>query len=159
MAYLILAAAYFLIGSIRSFVACAPVRNAVRSFSLRLHFAASRAGDLARQTLRRRHHAARRPRKTSARLAIPFTYTMVNIGGAAGPYLAGWAHDRFGVENVFRLSALSVFAMFLLGSDFFREPRKPGGRAAARHLAGDSQLRRGSLAPEISAFLLIFTGY
>src|SRR6202041_3244567 len=53
-------------------------------------------------------------------------YTMVNIGGAAGPYCASWAHRHLGVENVYRLSALSVFAMFFVVLLFFREPRKPG---------------------------------
>src|SRR5207253_11146618 len=39
-------------------------------------------------------------------------YTMVNIGGASGPYVASWAHRHLGVENVFRVAALSVFLMF-----------------------------------------------
>jgi predicted MFS family arabinose efflux permease len=51
---------------------------------------------------------------------------MVNIGGAAGPYFASWAHRHLGVENVYRVAALSVFAMFFFVLIFFREPRKPG---------------------------------
>ena len=51
---------------------------------------------------------------------------MVNIGGAAGPYFASWAHRRLGVENVYRVAALSVFAMFFVVLFFFREPRKNG---------------------------------
>jgi len=39
-------------------------------------------------------------------------YTLVNIGGTAGPFVASWAHRHLGVENVFRVSALSVFLMF-----------------------------------------------
>ena len=50
----------------------------------------------------------------------------VNIGGAAGPYCASWAHRHLGVENVYRLAAVSVFAMFFVVLLFFREPRKPG---------------------------------
>ena len=53
-------------------------------------------------------------------------YTMVNIGGAAGPYLASWAHRHLGVERVYRVAALSVFAMFFVVILFFREPRKAG---------------------------------
>jgi len=53
-------------------------------------------------------------------------YTMVNIGGAAGPYFASWAHRHLGVENVYRVAALSVFAMFFVVLFFFREPRKSG---------------------------------
>jgi predicted MFS family arabinose efflux permease len=51
---------------------------------------------------------------------------MVNIGGAAGPYFASWAHRHLGVENVYRVAALSVFAMFFVVLLFFREPRKAG---------------------------------
>ncbi len=53
-------------------------------------------------------------------------YTMVNIGGAAGPLVASWTHRHLGVEKVYRVSALSVFAMFFLVLLFFREPRKAG---------------------------------
>jgi predicted MFS family arabinose efflux permease len=51
---------------------------------------------------------------------------MVNVGGAAGPYCASWAHRHLGVENVYRVAALSVFAMFFFVLFFFREPRKAG---------------------------------
>ncbi len=51
---------------------------------------------------------------------------MVNIGGAAGPYFASWTHRHLGVENVYRVAAISVFAMFFVVLVFFREPRKPG---------------------------------
>jgi dipeptide/tripeptide permease len=51
-------------------------------------------------------------------------YTMVNIGGVMGPLLASWAHRHLGVEKVYRLAALSVFAMFFVVLFFFREPRK-----------------------------------
>jgi len=50
----------------------------------------------------------------------------VNIGGAAGPFFASWAHRHLGVENVYRVAALSVFAMFFVVLIFFREPRKEG---------------------------------
>jgi predicted MFS family arabinose efflux permease len=49
---------------------------------------------------------------------------MVNIGGAAGPFYASWAHRHLGVENVYRVGALSVFAMFFVVLLFFREPRQ-----------------------------------
>ncbi len=53
-------------------------------------------------------------------------YTMVNIGGALGPLYASWAHEHMGVENVYRIAAASVFAMFFVVLIFFREPRKTG---------------------------------
>ena len=51
---------------------------------------------------------------------------MVNIGGALGPYFASWSHRHLGVENVYRVAAISVFAMFFVVIIFFREPRKAG---------------------------------
>jgi proton-dependent oligopeptide transporter, POT family len=49
---------------------------------------------------------------------------MVNVGGAAGPLFASWAHRHLGVANVYRVVALCVFAMFFVVLLFFREPRK-----------------------------------
>ena len=54
-------------------------------------------------------------------------YTLVNIGGAgAGPFVASWVHQHMRVENVFRVAALSVFAMFFAVLLFFKEPRRWG---------------------------------
>jgi predicted MFS family arabinose efflux permease len=84
---------------------------------------------------------------------------MVNIGGAAGPYVADWAHQHLGLERVFRVSALSVFAMFFLVLLFFREPK----RAVGEPLPSIWQTIRnfGTVLgnPKFMLFLLIFTGY
>src|SRR5260370_35214482 len=53
-------------------------------------------------------------------------YTMVNIGGAAGPLFASWAHRHLGVEKCYRVAALSVLAMFFFVLIFFGEPHQPG---------------------------------
>ena len=60
-------------------------------------------------------------------------YTLVNIGGTLGPIVAWLVRKRlgWGVENVFRVSALSVFLMFLVTLAFFREPVKPGEQKVA----------------------------
>jgi predicted MFS family arabinose efflux permease len=85
-------------------------------------------------------------------------YSLVNVGGAAGPYLASWVHQRMRVENVFRLAALSVFAMFFVVLLLFKEPRP--SNEAARSLA---QAARNFLTvvsnPRFMIFLLIFSGY
>ena len=55
-------------------------------------------------------------------------YTIVNIGATLGPVVA-WLVRKplgLGMENVFRVSAVSVFAMFLVTLIFFREPRHTG---------------------------------
>ncbi len=125
IAYLILGAAYFLIGSIGA-PWLAPVRNAVPlglfvGFILILPaLGVSLVKPCVVGT------TARASKENVRSIGYSIYYTMVNIGGAAGPYCASWAHRHLGVENVYRVAALSVFAMFFVVLFFFREPRKPG---------------------------------
>jgi proton-dependent oligopeptide transporter, POT family len=125
VAYLILAGAYFLIGSIGA-PWLSPVRNAVPiglfvGFILILPaLGVSLVKPCVVGT------TARASKENVRSIGYSIYYTMVNIGGAAGPYFASWAHRNLGVENVYRLAALSVFAMFFVVFFFFREPRKPG---------------------------------
>lgn len=61
-------------------------------------------------------------------------YTLVNIGGTVGPVLAWLVRERlgWGMENVFRVAALSVFGMFWVTLLFFREPpSEPGAKVAS----------------------------
>jgi len=61
-------------------------------------------------------------------LGYSIYYTLVNIGGALGPFVA-WLVRRkmgWGIENVFRVASLSVFLMFWVTLFFYREPGKPG---------------------------------
>jgi len=69
---------------------------------------------------------ARASKENVRSIGYSIYYTLVNIGGAAGPYVASWTHRHLGVENVYRVAALSVFLMFFVVVLFFREPRKPG---------------------------------
>jgi POT family proton-dependent oligopeptide transporter len=125
IAYLILAVAYFLIGSIGASW-LAPVRNAVPlglfvAFILMLPaLGISLVKPCVVGT------TARASQENVRSIGYSIYYTMVNIGGAAGPYFASWAHRHLGIENVYRVAALSVFAMFFVVLLFFREPRKAG---------------------------------
>jgi len=124
-AYLILSVAYFLIGSIGASW-LAPVRNAVPlglfvGFILMLP---ALGISLVKPCIV--GTTARASKENVRSIGYSIYYTMVNIGGAAGPFLANWAHQHLGIENVYRIAALSVFAMFLVILLFFREPRKPG---------------------------------
>jgi len=125
IAYLILAVAYFLIGSIGASW-LAPVRNAVPlglfvGFILILPaLGVSLVKPCVVGT------TARASKENVRSIGYSIYYTMVNIGGALGPYFASWAHRHLGVENVYRVAALSVFAMFFVVLFFFREPRKAG---------------------------------
>ncbi|MGA7382564.1 MAG: MFS transporter, partial [Terriglobales bacterium] len=124
-AYLILAVAYFLIGSIGASW-LAPVRNAVPlglfvGFILVLPaLGISMVKPCVVGT------TARASKPNVRTLGYSIYYTLVNIGGAAGPLVASWTHRHLGVEKVYKVSALSVFAMFFVVLLFFREPRKAG---------------------------------
>ncbi len=125
IAYLILAAAYFLIGSIGASW-LAPVRNAVPLglFVGCILILPALGVALVKPCVV--GTTARASKENVRSIGYSIYYTMVNVGGAAGPYAAGWVHDRFGVEYVFRLAAVGVFAMFFFALIFFREPRKDG---------------------------------
>ena len=60
-------------------------------------------------------------------------YTIVNIGATLGPIVAWLVREQLGLgmENVFRVSALSVFSMFVVTLVFFREPRQTGEQPVA----------------------------
>lgn len=86
-------------------------------------------------------------------------YTLVNIGGAVGPWVASYAHRHLGVANVYRVSALSVLLMFFAVQLFFREPK----RSAERKAPTLSETFRNFLTvlsnPRFILFLVIFSGY
>jgi len=125
IAYLILSAAYFLIGSIGA-PWLAPVRDIVPlglfvGFILMLPaLGISLVKPCVVGT------TARASKENVRSIGYSIYYTMVNIGGALGPYFASWAHRNLGVENVYRVAALSVFLAFFVVVIFFREPRKAG---------------------------------
>ena len=125
IADLILGVAYFLIGSIAA-PWLAPVRNALPlelfvGFILVLPaLGISLVKPCVVGT------TARASKENVRSVGYSIYYTMVNIGGAAGPFFASWAHRHLGVENVYRVAALSVFAMFFVVLFFFREPRRTG---------------------------------
>jgi POT family proton-dependent oligopeptide transporter len=158
LAYLILASAYFLLGSIGS-PWLAPVRNALPlglfvGFILMLP-----ALGIALVKPSVVGTTARASSENVRSLGYSIYYTLVNIGGALGPFVATYVHRHMSVENVFRVSAFSVFLMFFAVLLFFREPHKSG------------EVRTESLAvtlgnffkvlgnPKFMLFLLIFSGY
>src|SRR5258708_753893 len=118
MAYLILAVAYFLIGSIAA-PWLAPVRNAL-PLSLFVGFIlVLPALGIALVKPSVVGTTARESKENVLSRGYSIYYTMVNIGGAAGPLFASWAHRHLGVENVYRVAALTALAMFFLGRFFF----------------------------------------
>jgi dipeptide/tripeptide permease len=158
LAYLILAGAYFLLGSLGASW-LAPVRDALPPEIFVGFILTLPALGIALVKPCVVGTIARASKENVRSIGYSIYYTMVNIGGAAGPYVASWAHRHFGVENVFRVAALSVFLMFFAVLIFFREPKK----------AGDGQppsiaktLRNFLVVlsnPRFMLFLLIFSGY
>src|SRR5215467_3873445 len=125
LAYLILATAYFLIGSVGASW-LAPVRNLVplEWFVGPILILPALGISLVKPCVV--GTTARASKESVRSIGYSIYYTMVNIGGAAGPYFASWAHRHLGVENVYRVAALSVFVAFIVVLLFFREPRKAG---------------------------------
>ncbi|MFA6004771.1 MAG: MFS transporter, partial [Elusimicrobiota bacterium] len=158
LAYFMLSLAYFLLGSIGS-PWLAPIRDAVPSFLFVGCILVLPALGISLVKPCVVGTTARASKENVRSIGYSIYYTMVNIGGAAGPYLASWAHRHLGVENVFRLAALSVLAMFFAVLLFFREP-KPAHEGQAPSL---KQTCRNFLTvlsnPKFMLFLVIFSGY
>jgi len=158
LAYLILAGSYFLLGSIGS-PWLAPVRSAVPLVAVVTFVLILPALGVAMVKPSVVGTTARASNENVRSIGYSIYYTLVNIGGALGPFVASWVHQHLSVENVFRVSAASVFLMFFLVLAFFREPRKSGD-AQTPHI--DETMRNfGKVCanPKFMLFLLIFSGY
>jgi dipeptide/tripeptide permease len=131
LAYFILSGSYFLVGSIGA-PWLAPVRSAVPLplLAAAILFLPALGVALVKPSVV--GTTARCSTENVRSIGYSIYYTMVNIGSFLGPYLAGWVRERVNrgemhLESVFRIAALSVFAMFFVVLFFFREPRQAGG--------------------------------
>src|SRR5438094_7854459 len=123
LAYLILSCSYFLLGSLGA-PWLEPVRNAVPLVVLVTFVLMLPALGVALVKPCVVGTTARASKENVRSIGYSIYYTLVNIGGAAGPYVASWVHQHMSVENFFRLAALSVFAMFFAVLLLFKEPRR-----------------------------------
>ncbi|MFZ3212940.1 MAG: MFS transporter [Terriglobales bacterium] len=158
LAYLILSCSYFLLGSLGA-PWLAPVRSVMPLAALVTIVLMLPALGVALVKPCVVGTTARASKEEVRSIGYSIYYTLVNIGGAAGPYVASWVHQHLSVENVFRASALSVFLMFFAVLLFFKEPRRSGevqtaslGQAARNFWTVISN-------PRFMLFLLIFSGY
>ena len=122
-AYLLLTAGYFLLGSLESSW-MAPLRRTVGDTWLvsMVLLIPSLGPGLVKPCVV--GTTARASTENVRSLGYSIYYTLVNIGGAVGPIMA-WTVRRklgWGIENVFRIAALSVFLMFWVTLLFYREP-------------------------------------
>ena len=158
LAYLILACAYFLLGSLGA-AWMAPVRSAVPLLGLLAFVVVLPALGISMVKPSVVGTTARASRENVRSIGYSIYYTLVNVGGAAGPFLASWAHRDLGVENVFRVSALSVLLMFFAVLLFYKEPRRSGEVQAASLAEAVRNLFTVMMNPRFMLFLLIFSGY
>ncbi|MFZ0035798.1 MAG: MFS transporter [Candidatus Acidiferrales bacterium] len=158
LAYLILSGSYFLLGSLGS-PWLGPVRAAVPLFALVLVVLMLPAFGIALVKPCVVGTIARTSKENVRSIGYSIYYTLVNIGGAAGPYVASWVHQHLRVENVFRVAAVSVFLMFFAVVLFFKEPRRPGDVETASLGAAAQNFLTVLGNPRFMLFLLIFSGY
>jgi proton-dependent oligopeptide transporter, POT family len=158
LAYLILATSYFLLGSIGS-PWLAPLRHAMPLVVLVAFILMLPALGIALVKPCVVGTTARASRENVRSIGYSIYYTVVNVGAAAGPFLAGWVHQHLSVEKVFLMAALSVFVMFFAVLLLFREPRRLDeaqteslGQVARNFLTVTSNWR-------FMLFLVIFSGY
>jgi POT family proton-dependent oligopeptide transporter len=158
LAYLILSCSYFLLGSIGS-PWLAPVRNAMPLGVLVTVVLMLPALGIALVKPCVVGTTARASKENVRSIGYSIYYTLVNIGGAAGPYVASWVHQHMRVENVFRVAALSVFAMFFAVLLFFKEPRRSGETQTVSLGQAAKNFATVLGNPRFMLFLLIFSGY
>ena len=158
LAYLFLSIAYFSLGSIGADW-FAPIRNAVPLVTLVAVVLTLPALGVALVKPSVVGTTARASKENVRSVGYSIYYTLVNVGSTAGPYLASWVHRHSGMENVFRMAAVSTFAMLFFVLLFFKEPRRSfDGPAATISQVGKNFLTVLS-NPRFMLFLLIFTGY
>jgi len=157
-AYLILSFAYFLLGSLGAGW-MAPLRQALPLWWLVLFVLMLPALGISLVKPCVVGTTARASSENVRSMGYSIYYTLVNVGGAAGPYVASLAHRRLGVESVFRVSALSVFLMFFAVLLFFKEPRRSGETQTANLAEAFKNFSTVVTNPKFMLFLLIFSGY
>jgi len=93
-------------------------------------------------------------------LGYSIYYTLVNIGGAVGPFIALAVRENVGISYVLVVSSLTSLVLFTCTTLFYREPRRPADAPPARSMAkvlADMVLVFGNL--RFMLFLVIFSGF
>jgi proton-dependent oligopeptide transporter, POT family len=158
LAYFILSCSYFSLGSLGS-PWLGPVRAAVPLLALVVIVLMLPAFGIALVKPCVVGTIARSSKENVRSIGYSIYYTLVNIGGAGGPYLASYIHQHLSVENVFRAAAVSVFLMFFAVLIFFKEPRRSGDVQTATLAESARNFLTVLGNPRFMLFLLIFSGY
>lgn len=158
LAYFILSCAYFLLGSLGA-PWLGPIRSSMPLIVLVTIVLMLPALGIALVKPCVVGTTARASKESVRSIGYSIYYTLVNVGSAAGPFVASWVHQHLRVENVFRVAALSVFLMFFAVLLFFKEPR---GSGEAPTVSVGQAARNFAIVlsnPRFMLFLLIFSGY
>jgi proton-dependent oligopeptide transporter, POT family len=158
LAYLILSCSYFLLGSLGA-PWLAPIRDNVPLVALATFVLALPALGIALVKPSVVGTTARASKENVRSIGYSIYYTLVNIGGAAGPLVASYVHQHLRVESVFRVAALSVFLMFVAVLLFFREPRRHDETETTSLTQSARNFWTVLTNPRFMLFLVIFTGY
>ena len=157
-AYVILTCSYFLLGSIGASW-MGPVRGAIPLYWLVLGILMLPALGISMVKPAVVGSTARGSKESVRSIGYSIYYTLVNVGGFAGPLVASVAHRHMGVHSVFLISALAVFLMFFAVLIFYREPR--GAREEQTRTLRETAKNIGTVLanPRFMLFLIIFSGY
>ena len=158
LAYLILASSYFLLGSLGA-PWLAGVRNTVPLVALVTVVLMLPALGVSLVKPSVVGTTARASNENVRSIGYSIYYTLVNIGGALGPFVASYVHRHMSVENVFRVAALSVFLMFFAVLLLFREPQKSGENKTGSLSETIKNFAKVLANPKFMIFLLLFSGY
>ncbi|MGA2812917.1 MAG: MFS transporter [Candidatus Acidiferrum sp.] len=158
LAYVILAGSYFLLGSIGASW-MAPLREAVPLVALATFLLVLPPLGVALVKPCVVGTTARASKENVRSIGYSIYYTLVNIGGALGPWLAGIINQHLRTAVVFRMAALSVFLMFFLVLLLFKEPRSSGETKTASLAETLRNFGQVLANPKFMIFLLIFSGY
>ncbi len=157
-AYLVLSAGYFLLGSL-SAPWMAPLRNTVPLYWLVLAIITVPALGpsivkpcVVGTTARAAHENVRS-------IGYSIYYTLVNVGGTLGPIVAYFVRDWIGIENVFRVCAVSVFLMFFATLIYYKEPTRSGEQQVASVAQALKNMFVVLGNVRFMIFLVIFSGF
>ena len=134
LAYLILTAGYFLLGTLKSSV----VQGLGNTFPLfwlvagMLVVSGAGAGFVKPVVT---GTVARTTTEETRSTGFSIYYMLVNVGGAAGPLIANQVRHRFGIERVFQVGAVVCLLMAGVTLLAFREPRSEAGQEAGKPLS------------------------
>src|SRR5689334_4186328 len=124
IAFSILAIGYFLIGSV-GMTAFQPLYAGLPTYWVLVVVVIFTAvgGSFIKPSVLGTVAATSKPEVKSLGYAI--YYWLVNVGGAAGPVIAYFVRDSFGIQFVYVVSAVSCIAMLLVNLFLYKEVRDP----------------------------------